>query len=60
MLPRPADSNALIVVKLKKHLNYHGHVIFELVRPSVMYEAIRFLRDHNKLYSDVLVNEDLK
>ena len=24
-----------------------------------MYEATRFLKDHNKLYSDVLVNEDL-
>ena len=24
-----------------------------------MYEATRFLKDHNKLYGDVLVNEDL-
>ena len=29
------------------------------MRPTVVYEATRFLKDHNKLYSDVLVNEDL-
>ena len=45
--------------KLKRHLNYRGHVIFELVRSAVVDEAIRFLKDHNKLYSDVLVNENL-
>ena len=60
MLARPADSNVPILVKLKRHLNYRAHVIFELVRSTVVYEAIRFLKDHNELYSDVLVNEDLK
>lgn len=60
VLARPADSNVPILVKLKRHLNYRGHVIFELVRSTVVYEAIRFLKDHNELYSDVLVNEDLK
>ena len=48
-----------MLVKLKRHLNDWGHVIFELVRPTVVDEAIRFLKDKNKLYSDVLVNEDL-
>ena len=59
VLQRPADSNRLILVKLKRHLNYRGHVIFEPVRPTVVHEAIRFLKDHNQLYADVLVNEDL-
>ena len=59
VLPRPADSNGLILIKIKKHLNYRGHVAFEPVRPTIVYEANRFLKDHNKLYSDVLVNEDL-
>ena len=49
-----------MLVKLKRHLNYRGHVIFELMRPTVVDEAIRFLKDHNKLYSDVLVNENLR
>ena len=59
MLPRPADSNKLILVKLKRDLKYRSHAIFEPVRPTVVYEAIRFLKDHNEFYSDVLVNEDL-
>ena len=59
MLPRPADSNGLILVKLKRHLNYRVHVIFEPVNPFFVNEPIQFLKDHNKLYSHVLVNEDL-
>ena len=43
----------------KMLLNYRGHVIFEPVKPIFVYEPIRFLEDHNKLYSHVLVNEDL-
>ena len=27
--------------------------------PTAAYEANRFLKDHNKFYSDVLINEDL-
>ena len=34
-------------------------VMVRPVRPTVVYEAIRFLKDHNKFYNDVLVNEDL-
>ena len=59
VLPRPADGNGLILVKHKRHLKDRGHVIFEPVRPTVVYGAIQFLKDHNKFYSDVLVNEDL-
>ena len=59
VLPRPADSNGPILIKLKRHLNYRGHVIFEPVRPTAVYEAIRFLKDHHNFYSDVLFNEDL-
>ena len=29
MLPRPADSNGLVIIKLKRKLEYHGHVLFE-------------------------------
>ena len=36
MLPRPADSNGLIIVKLKHKLEYKGHVVFEAVRSDVI------------------------
>ena len=32
-LPRSADSNGLVYIKLKWKLEYHGHVLFEPVRP---------------------------
>ena len=48
VLPRPTDSNGLILVKLKRHLKYRGHVIFEPVKPTVVHEAVLLLKDHNK------------
>ena len=53
MLPRQADSKGIILVKLKKNLNYWGNVIFEPVRPTIVYEA-------TLLYSDVLVYSEVK
>ena len=35
-LPRPADSNGVIVVKLKRKVEYRGHVLFEPVRPRII------------------------
>ena len=36
ILPRPAVSNELIVVKLNRDLKYRGHVYFEPVRPHIL------------------------
>ena len=42
ILPRPAVSDGLIVVKLKRDLKYWGHVYFETVRPHVVYQALTY------------------
>ena len=55
-LPRPADSNGLIIVKLKCKLEYKGHAVFEAVRPDVVIHFLEFLRSHNDLYSDIEIN----
>ena len=34
-LPRIADSNGLVIVKLKRKLKYRVHVYFEPVRPRL-------------------------
>ena len=34
-LPRPAVGNGVIIVKLKRKAAYHGHVLFEPVRPRL-------------------------
>ena len=33
ILRHSADSNGLVYVKLKRKLEYHGHVLFEPVKP---------------------------
>ena len=34
-----ADSNGLVIVKLKRKLNYQGHVYFQAVRPETVFHA---------------------
>ena len=48
------DSNGPIIVKLKRHMKYRGHVFFEPVRPSMIYEALEYLKTHNMLYEDII------
>ena len=45
--PRPADSNGIIIVKLKRKFQYRGHVCFESVRPNFM---------QNLLYHDTEID----
>ena len=46
LLPRSADSNGLVYVKLKRKVEYHGHVLFEPVRPPVFLDRLlRFLKE---------------
>ena len=56
MLPRPADNNGLIIVKLKRKVECKGNVVFEAVRPDVVIQFLEFLRSHNDLYSDIEIN----
>ena len=43
-VPRPADSNGMIVVKLKRKVEYRTHVLFEPVRPSFVESFLKFLK----------------
>ena len=49
ILPRGADSNGIIMVKLKRKLMYRGHVYFEPVRPDVVRNVLQYLKQ-NKLF----------
>ena len=55
VLPHGADSNGLVVVKLKRTLNYQGHVYFEAVRPKTVFLALLYLRQKNALCSDIAI-----
>ena len=52
-LPRPADSNGLLIVKLKPKLKNKNHVIFE---KALVVQFLEFLKLHNHLYSDIEIN----
>ena len=50
ILPRPAVSHGLILVKLKRDLKYRGHIYFESDRPHIIYQALTYLKSHSKFY----------
>ena len=58
ILPRPAVSNRLILVKLKHDLEYRGHAYFEPVRPRTIDQALTYLKSNNKSYEDISVTKD--
>ena len=54
ILPRPAVSNGLILVKLKCDLKHKGHEYFEPVRLHTIYQAL-----NNKFYEDISITNGL-
>ena len=53
-LPRAPNNNGLVMVKLKRKLEYRGHVYFENVRPLLIQNLFLFLKENNHLYHDIL------
>ena len=53
VLPRRADSNGLVAIKLNCKLPYRGHVYFEAARPELLNLTLMYLKENNPLYSDV-------
>ena len=57
ILPRGADSNGIVMVKLKRKLMYRGHVYFESVRPDLVKQVLYYLKRNNHLYEDIIIDE---
>ena len=53
VLPVLADSNGLIIVKLKRRIQYKSHVIFEFVRPYFLKSLLLSLKEKNFQYNDI-------
>ena len=47
------------MVKLKSDLKYRGHVYFKPVRLYIIYEALTYLKSHNKFYKDIFIEKSL-
>ena len=56
VLPRPPDSSGIIMLKLKRKLQFRGHVYFQAVRPEVVLHALQWLQGNNELYQNVAIN----
>ena len=56
MLPRPPSALGMIMLKLKRKLEYRGHVYFQSVRPKLLLHALAFLKENNHLYANVDIN----
>ena len=59
MLPRPADSNRPIVVKLKRGLEYSDYAYFEPVRPLFKHQALDYLNLRNNFYEYISISKGL-
>ena len=62
-LPRTADSNGLLIVKIKRKVEYRSHVLFEPVRPTTenikfVERFLKYLKNRNHLYSGIEINMD--
>ena len=55
-LPWPADSNGLVIIKLKRKLEYRSHFLFETVRPEFVQSFLSYLKHNNHLYNSTDVN----
>ena len=53
VLPRPPERSGIIMLKLKRKLEFRGHVYFQAVRPQLVENALNWLVQNNPLYNNV-------
>ena len=56
LLPRLPEELKTVLVKLKRRLSYDRSYMFDYVRPNVVMRALLWLKAHNPLYRNVVVN----
>ena len=57
-LPRTPSEAGFLPLKLKRKVEYSGHVNFQYIRPNRVKEAFRWLKANNPLYSDIEGREE--
>ena len=58
ILPRVPSSASMVLVWLKRKLQYRGHVFLQNIKPQKILDALNTLQLINPLYSDVKVDEN--
>ena len=52
------DSSGLLMVKLKRKLNFWGHVYFQAVSPEFIHATLSYLKENNVSYSNINIDMD--
>ena len=55
VLPRPPDRSGIILLKLKRKLQFRGHVYFQAARPQLVLCALNWLVENNPLYENIQI-----
>lgn len=55
-MPRPPERSGIILLKLKRKLQFRGHVYFQPVRPEFIMTALNWLTANNPLYKDIQID----
>ena len=58
VLPRPPDRSGIILLKLKRKLQFRGHVYFQAVRPQFVITALNWPIANNPLYRNIEIQCD--
>jgi hypothetical protein len=56
-LPRPMKESQLIAVKLKRKIEYRGHVQYKVIDTAKLQTALNYLQRHNPHYADVEIDD---
>ena len=57
-LPRPPERSGIIMLKLKRKMEFRGHVYFQAVRPQLILNALMWLKMNNPLYDNICIDID--
>ena len=58
VLPRPLSESDIIAVKLKRKLEYQGHVDYKMVNIRKLQTGLSYLQENNPLYADIEIDEN--
>ncbi len=58
LLPRLPNEAMLVPIKLKRRLCYKGHYLYDDIRPHVVMEWLKWLKENNRHYADVNISFD--
>ena len=56
VLPRPPERSGIIMLKLKRKLEFRGHAYFQAVHPQFILDALNWLKLNNPLYNNITID----